>query len=261
MKSLPFALLSTCLLNLPAAAFAQSDSWTNSNKPMAQQVAQCLQKITEDNSEQSYATCKTSLQKAQTVAGTEAEVVLLEKMGLLTGYVHKEEQLSYYQQAVAAAERVYGMNDPRLIDPLVNTALVHKGKAAHREAAALFERAVNIGIKRTEKASQAATVSHYDYLVTALAAAGDRPAALVMARRAADYAETTLGPTHEDTGSAWTTVGVLEKESGNLPAAREYFVKSLKVWEAAKFQPYVRGAKEKILEVDSMMKQGKKPMR
>ena len=140
---------------------------------------------------------------------------------------------------------------------MVTTALVVKEKQkAFGEAAALLGRAVVLGVKSGDKALQAQSVSHHRYWVQALAESGDKPAALVAARRAARHAEAVLGPQHEDTGSAWTELGLLERDAGHLEAARECFVKSLAVWEAAKIPAYGRGAKEKIAQLDALLKRG-----
>lgn len=233
-----------------------ADEWAGSGKPMAQDLAKCLRSIDGGDYSTAYATCRATLGLGG-MAGTEAEVVLLEQLGLLTGYVHQGEQLGFYRKAVAAAERFHGSASPALIDPLVNTALVVKAKEkAFGEAAALLGRAVALGVKSSDKAVQVKAVAHYRYWVQALADAGDKPAALAAARRAAEHAVLVLGPAHEDTGSAWTDLGLLQRDAGQLEAARESFVKSLSVWEAAKIPAYVRGAKEKIAQVDALMARG-----
>jgi hypothetical protein len=232
-----------------------ADEWAGSGKPMAQDLAKCLRSIGGDNFT-AYATCRATLGIGG-MAGTEAEVVLLGQLGLLTGYVHQDEQLGFYRKALVAAERFHGPSSVALIDPLVNTAFVLKEKQkAFGEAAALFGRAVDLGVKSGDKAVQVNSVAHYRYWVRALGDSGDKPAALVAARRAAKYAVEVLGPMHEDTGSAWTDLGLLERDAGQLEAARESFVRSLAVWEAAKVPAYVRGAKEKIAQVDALMQRG-----
>ena len=230
-----------------------ADEWDSSGKPMAQDLAKCLRSIDRGDHVAAYATCRATLGQGG-MAGTEAEVVLLDKLGLLTGYVHQDQQLGFYRQALAAAERFHGASSPALLEPLVNTAAVLKEKQkAFTEAAALLERAVDIGSKSADKSVQAKTVFHYELWVDTLGKAGDKAAALAAARRAAEFAVAVLGPLHENTGSAWTTAGLLEREAGNLQAARACFVKSLQVWEAANIPAYVRGAKEKIAKVDALM--------
>lgn len=232
-----------------------ADEWAGSGKPMAQDLAKCLRSIGGDNSS-AYTTCKAILGLGG-MAGTEAEVVLLENLGLLTGYVHQDEQLGFYRKALAAAERLHGPSSAALIDPLVNTALILKEKQkAFGEAAALLGRAVDLGAKSRDKPVQVKAVAHYRYWVRTLGESGDKAAALVAARRAAEHAVAVLGPLHEDTGSAWTDLGLLERDAGQLVAARESFVKSLSVWEAAKIPAYIRGAQEKIAKVDELMRRG-----
>jgi tetratricopeptide (TPR) repeat protein len=236
-----------------------ADEWERSGKPMAQDLANCLRAIDGGDYATAYARCRATL-GLEGMAGTEAEVVLLDKLGLLTGYVHQGEQLGFYRKALAAAERFHGSTSPALVDLLVNTALVVKEKQkAFGEAAALLGRAVELGARSGDKAVQARSVAHHRYWVQALGESGDKPAALVAARRAAQHAEAVLGPRHEDAGSAWTELGLLEWDAGQLEAARASFVKSLAVWEAAKIPAYVRGAKEKIAQVDALMKRRGQP--
>jgi tetratricopeptide (TPR) repeat protein len=178
------------------------------------------------------------------------------QLGLLTGYTHQAEQLGYYRQAVAAAERVHGPTSLAMIDPSVNLGFILKDNKAFAEATPHFERAVEIGSKSADSGVRVRAASHFNYLVNVLSDAGKKQQALDVARRAAHFAVATLGPQHEDTGSAWTTAGLLELEAANFAAAREDFEKSLAIWEALKIPAYIRGAKEKIAKVDQQMQQG-----
>lgn len=233
-----------------------ADEWDSSGKPMAQDLAKCLRLIDKGDHSIAYATCRATVGLGG-MAGTEAEVVLLTQLGLLARYVDEDQQLGFYRQALAAAERFHGASSPAVLEPLVNVAAVLMEKQkAFTEAAPLLERAVDLGSKSTDKSVQAKAVFHYALWVDTLGKAGDKPAALAAARRAAEFAVAVLGPLHEDTGSAWTRAGLLERDAGNLQAARDYFVKSLQLWEAAKIPAYVHGAKEKIAQVDALMKGG-----
>ncbi len=180
-----------------------ADAWSRSGKPMAQEVARCLGSIDKENQDIAFATCKAALPMARATSAAEAEVVLLEKLGLLSGYVQRGEQLGFYRQALVAAERFHGSSSPALIDTLVNLALVLKRNAkASSEPAALLGRAVSLGISSADKSDQTRAVAHYRYWVQALADSGDKAAARAAAQRAVDHAAAVLGPQHEDTASA-----------------------------------------------------------
>lgn len=237
-----------------SAKTLEADAWAGGDKPFAQEVAQCLRAVAAHNNELAYNTCKTALMQTQRTPGTEAEVALLENLGLLTGYVHKDEQLGYYQQGLAAAERRHGPNAPELVVFLVNGAFSLGKSGSHAQAAALFQRAVTIGTNSASKISANDNVNHYESWANALEKAGDWNAALAVARRAADYAENTLGPAHASTAMAWTKAGLLEESAGNLQAARAYFVKSLGAWENTKRQGFIDGTMEKIARVDAAMR-------
>ena len=88
-----------------------ADEWESSGKPMAQELAKCLRSIDGGDYYTAYARCRATLGLGG-MAGTEAEVVLLDKLGLLTGYVHQGEQLDFYRKALAAASG--SMDPPRL---------------------------------------------------------------------------------------------------------------------------------------------------
>lgn len=235
-----------------------ADEWARSRRPMAQEVAACLSAIDQGPKEAAYATCTTSLAQARTQPDTQAEVVLLQHLGLLTGYVHRDRRLGYYRQALTAAQRVHGPDAPEQIELLVNIALIvgHKDPAAAVESAGLLERAVLLGRSSRDRQRQVDAVFHHGLWVTALKAAGDPQTALAVARDAAAHAARVLGTRHDDTARAWATLAELQQAAGQLDAARASHVKALAVWKATRHTGPVKVTQARIDELDQLRRRG-----
>jgi tetratricopeptide (TPR) repeat protein len=250
MKTILKMILITCCgsVYIPAQAASSPDN---------PQVAECQALSKKTANEKTYQVCKAALASLEGQEGTESEVNVLLALGLTTGYIHNDENLQYYERAIKSAEKAYGPESHKTLEPIINTAYILHDEKRPTEAIPYFERAIKLAIVSPEKADKEGALLYYDRLVLLLLEVNRHADALDLARQYVQYAETTFGDSHEDTASAWTRAGKVEMQSGNLELARNHFAKALEFWESKGYPGFIRGAKEKLDRVEALISQSK----
>lgn len=161
----------------------------------------------------------------------DAAAPVLDELGLVYQETHRYDRAGVVlSQAVAVKERVHGPDSWPVAISLNALGSLRDAQGRPAEAEALNRRALKLALAHGREAGAAAIRSNLGRVIQQQGRYAEAEPEL---RQAAEGIERMLGPTHEDTATAWANLAGDLQELGRHAEAAEILKRSLAIYETA----------------------------
>jgi len=181
-----------------------------------------------------YAQAETVLERALALLGgptADGAAPVLDELGYVYQETHRYDRAgTALAQAVALKERLDGPDSYSVALSLNALGSLRTAQERHAEAEPLYRRALRIAETNGRTAAAAAIRSNLGWSIQRQ---GRYAEAEPLLRQAAEAVETSLGPDHEDTASAWANLAGDLQDQGRHAEAAEILKRSLAIYDRA----------------------------